>query len=135
MKKRIAFSIALLMILCLALAGCAQRGDNAGATGKQTASESRDGEVGTPSNSGIDYAVEPTGNDEPSSNTEGSYTYTVQGAELICEHNIDDYIHERDGVLIFDYASLAEDIGWRYAGYKASQISLDKKKIYMFADE
>ncbi len=28
-----------------------------------------------------------------------------------------------------------EDIGWRFSGYKASQISLDKKKIYMFADE
>ena len=138
MKKRIAFSIALLMILCLALAGCAQRDNHAGATSNEPASESHDSGIGNPDNSesgGLDSDVEPIGDDESNSSTEGFYTYTVQGAELICEHNIDDYVFERDGVLIFDYASLAEDIGWRFSGYKASQIFLDKKKIYMFADE
>ena len=48
MKKRIAFSIALLMILCLALAGCAQRDNHAGATSNEPASESHDGGIGNP---------------------------------------------------------------------------------------
>ena len=41
MKKRIAFSIALLLLLCLALTGCGQKDNNASAETEQTVSSAQ----------------------------------------------------------------------------------------------
>ena len=129
MKKRIAFSIALLMILCLALAGCAQWDNHAGATSNEPASESHDGGIGNPDNleSGeLDSDVEPIGDDD------GSYTYNVSGTDFTCKHNIDDYIIEEDGELVFKLTWLARAVDWKYAG--SPDTSLDKQKMFVPAD-
>lgn len=106
-SKRIAFLVALLMILCLALAGCAQRDNHAGAISNEPASESHDGGIGNPDNSEfgeLDSDVEPIGDDD------GSYTYNVSGTDFTCKHNIDDYIVEKDAKLVFNLRALARDI-------------------------
>lgn len=47
-----------------------------------------------------------------------AHTYTVLGHEIVCMTDIDDYIYEEDGKLIFDYASLAEGLGWRWTAWR-----------------
>ena len=125
MKKRIAFLIVLLMILCLTLAGCAQRDNHAGATSDPTSESHEGGGVGTPDNSGTDPGGEPGGDD---TNVSGSYTYNVSGTEFVCEHNIDDYIVEKDGELVFNLIALAKDIGWNYAG--SPDTALRKQTVF-----
>ena len=102
MKKRIAFSIALLMILCLALAGCAQR-DN-------------------PEFGELDSDVEPVGDDvKPGGdfsvaggeyfvgmNSANEFSYNINGVELSIQTKIDDYI---DGDYFY-LTTLAYDLGW-----------------------
>ena len=95
------------MILCLALAGCAQR-DN-------------------PEFGELDSDVEPIGDDD------GSYTYNVSGTDFTCKHNIDDYIVEEDGKLVFNLRALARDIGWKYAGLQ--DVALVKQTVFIPYDE
>ena len=122
MKKRIAFLIALLMILCLTLAGCAQRSPaEPSNNGQQT--ESHDGGgVGNPDSSEPDTDVEPTGDDTNpgnSANVAGSeyfvgmssnneYRYNINGVELSIRTDLSKYI---DGK-IFRFKDLAYDLGW-----------------------
>lgn len=116
MKKRIAFSIALLMILCLALAGCAQRDNHAGATSNEPASESHDSGIGNPDNSEsgeLDSDVEPIGDDTNEEyftgmTADGEYKYNINGVELSIQTKIDDYI---DGNYFY-LTNLAYDLGW-----------------------
>jgi len=116
MKKRIAFSIALLMILCLALAGCAQRDNHAGATSNEPASESHDSGIGNPDNSEsgeLDSDVEPIGDDTNEEyftgmTADGEYKYNINGVELSIQTKINDYI---DGNYFY-LTNLAYDLGW-----------------------
>lgn len=146
MKKRIVISIALLMILCLALAGCAQRDNHAGATSNEPASESHDSGIGNPdiseseeSTSGIgapgDETPENQGEDI-GSKASGEYTYSFDGTDLVLHHNIDDYIEDKEGYTIFRFDKLADDIGWKYIGYNSGyDYSMDEMDSYMLADE
>ena len=116
MKKRIAFSIALLMILCLALAGCAQRDNHAGAISNEPASESHNSGIGNPDNSEsgeLDSDVEPISGDTNEDyftgmTADGEYKYNINGVELSIQTKIDDYI---DGDYFY-LTNLAYDLGW-----------------------
>ena len=130
MKKRIAFLIALLMILCLALAGCAQRDNHAGTPSNEPVSESHDGGIGNPDSSESNTDVEPTGED---TNPDETYVYNVQGTEFVCKHNIDDYISEKDGYLVFNLIMLAKDNGWKFIG--ASDTALRKQIAFTPVDD
>lgn len=130
MKKRIAFLIALLMILCLALSGCAQRGDNAGATGTPGTSE-KTSDIGTPSDENPGNPGEIIG-----SEVSGEYTYSFYGTDLTLHHNIDDYIEDEEGYTVFRFDKLADDIGWKYVGYNSDyRYGMDDMNSYMLADE
>ena len=130
MRKRITVFVVLMMVLCLSLAGCAQRDNHAGATSNEPASESHDSGIGNPDNSEsgeLDSDVEPIGDDD------GSYTYNVSGTDFTCKHNIDDYIVEKDGKLVFNLRALARDIGWKYAG--PQDAALVKQTVFIPCDE
>ncbi len=49
---------------------------------------------------------------------EPSFTYNVLGHEISCRTNIDDYLYEKDGKIVFDYASLAEGLGWKWSAWQ-----------------
>lgn len=108
MKKRIAFSIALLMILCLALAGCAQRDNHAGATSDPTSESHEGGGVGTPDNSDP-INTGPDNSDQVDVGNDG-YTFKVGDVTISCSINVNDYINENVG--IFYFTRLALDLGW-----------------------
>lgn len=62
-----------------------------------------------------------------------NYTYNVSSTDFTCKHNIDDYIVEKDGKLVFNLRALARDIGWKYAG--SQDTALDKQTIFIPYDE
>ncbi len=100
MKKRIAILVVFLLILCLILVGCGQRGTDdktydVGSTDSAEQSE-QDGQDANTSISGI-------------KNADGTYTHNVDGYELTLKTNLADYIHDGN---VFYYAELAEDLGW-----------------------
>lgn len=123
MKKRIAFLVALLMILCLALAGCAQR-DNQ--------------EFGE-----LDSDVEPVGDDvKPGSdssvagseyfvgmNSANEFSYNINGVELSIRTDLRDYI---DGE-VFHLKQLAYDYGW-HAMNSDSENSPDNPHFFLDDD-
>ena len=115
MKKRISFLIVLLMILCLTLAGCAQRDNHAGATSDPTSESHEGGGVGTPDNSEPDPGAEPGGDDTNVTDeylvgitSDGKYSYNINGVELSISTDVSKYI---DGN-IFLLTDLAYDLGW-----------------------
>lgn len=141
MKKRISLLVALLMILCLALAGCAQRDNNAGATSNEPTSESHDGGgVGNPDNSGIDDDVEPVGDDvKPGGdssvaggeyfvgmNSADEFSYNINGIEISIRTDLREYI---DGN-IFHFKKLAYDYGW-HAMNSDSENSPDNPHFFL----
>ena len=144
MKKRISLLVALLMILCLALAGCAQRDNNAGATSNEPTSESHDGGgVGNPDNSGIDDDVEPVGDDvKPGGdssvaggeyfvgmNSADEFSYNINGIEISIRTDLREYI---DGN-IFHFKKLAYDYGW-HAMNSDSENSPDNPHFFLDDD-
>ena len=123
MKKRIAFSIALLLILCLALAGCAQR-DN-------------------PEFGELDSDVEPIGDDvKPGGdfsvaggeyfvgmNSANEFSYNINGVELSIRTDLRNYI---DGE-VFHLKQLAYDYGW-HAMNSDSENSPDNPHFFLDDD-
>lgn len=110
MKKRIVISIALLVIICLALTGCGQKGNN----------------TTKPDNTPAQTNTEPANNDkqdnpgdetkpndpnttvDPSDNS-GLYTYELHGGITItCSTNVWDYIDGNN----FDFRAMAHDLGF-----------------------
>ena len=101
MKKGIFISIALLMILCLALAGCGQRGSNTNDSSNQTASQNE--ENTTVNNTGVE-TEEPTETEtetetNPSNSDSGMYRNSFDFRAMA--HDLG---FERDGN---DYSSCA----------------------------
>ena len=145
MKKRIAFLVALLMILCLALAGCAQRDNHAGATSNDPASESHDSGIGNPDNSEsgeLDSDVEPDGGVKPGGdssvagseyfvgmNSANEFSYNINGVELSIRTDLRDYI---DGE-VFHLKQLAYDYGW-HAMNSDSENSPDNPHFFLDDD-
>ena len=146
MKKRIAFSIALLMILCLALAGCAQRDNHAGATSNEPASESHDSGIRNPDNSEfgeLDSDVEPIDDDvKPGGgfsvaggeyfvgmNSADEFSYNINGVELSIRTDLRNYI---DGE-VFHLKQLAYDYGW-HAMNSDSENSPDNPHFFLDDD-
>ena len=111
MKKRIVTLVALLMILCLALAGCGQRGSNTNDSSNQTASQNE--ENTTVNNTGVE-TEEPTETEtetetNPSNSDSGMYTYELHGGITIsCKTNVWDYIDGNS----FDFRAMAHDLGF-----------------------
>ena len=99
MKKRIAFLIALLMILCLALSGCGQRDNNPGAIKTDT-------EPGG-SSANTDPVKEPDGTVDVNGGS-GSYSFEVNGVKLTLDTDVKKYIKGD----VFYYTDLAYDLGW-----------------------
>ena len=120
MKKRIVISIALLMILCLALTGCGQRDNNAGAS--QTNNSSGMGDPGDADNQENPTSVPDDSsdydlgtNENPKKNEDGWYLYDVDGRQIALKTNIWDYIYDDGGYRVFDAIKMAEDLGWEWA--------------------
>ena len=145
MKERKMISIALLMILCLALTGCGQSKKNAASS--QTAQSSSEPAVLTvknyatsetdddhnespdePEMSSSDIsqeipADEPEDesddgigtNENPKKNEDGWYLYDVDSRQIALKTNIWDYISTVDGKKVFDALKMAEDLGWEWA--------------------
>ncbi len=123
MKKRITFSIALLMLLCLTLAGCAQR-DN-------------------PEFGELDSDVEPIGDDvKPGDdfsvaggeyfvgmNSANEFSYNINGVELSIRTDLRNYI---DGE-VFHLKQLAYDYGW-HAMNSDSENSPDNPHFFLDDD-
>ncbi len=99
MKKRIAFSIALLMILFLALSGCGKRDNDPEAIKTDT-------EPG--GNSAItDPVTEPDDTLDVNDGSD-SYSFEVNGVKLTLNTDINNYIKDD----VFYYTNLAYDLGW-----------------------
>ena len=115
MKKGIFISIALLMILCLALAGCGQRGSNTNDSSNHTASQNE--ENTTVNNTDVE-TEEPTETEtetetNPSNGDSGMYSYELHGGITIsCKTNVWDYI---DGNT-FNFRDMAHDLGFERDG-------------------
>ena len=111
MKKRIVTLVALLMILCLALAGCGQRGSNTNDSSNHATSQN---EENTTVNNTDMETEEPTETEtetetNPSNSDFGMYTYELHGGITIsCKTNVWDYI---DGNT-FNFRAMAHDLGW-----------------------
>ena len=99
MKKRIAFLIALLMILCLALSGCGQRDNNPGAI--KTDTEPGGNSANTDPVKEPDDTVDVNGGS-------GSYSFEVNGVKLTLNTDVKKYIKGD----VFYYTDLAYDLGW-----------------------
>ena len=100
MKKGIFISIALLMILCLALAGCGQRGSNTNDSSNHTASQNEE-------NTTVNTETNPSNSDS------GMYSYELHGGITIsCKTNVWDYI---DGNT-FNFRDMAHDLGFERDG-------------------
>ena len=116
MKKRIVISIAFLMVLCLALTGCGQRNNNAGATdngsGMGDPGDSQETTVNVPEDDS-DYDIGT--NEKPKKNADGWYAYKVDGRDIYLKTNIWDYIYNDGGKKVFDAIKMAEDLGWEWA--------------------
>lgn len=113
MKKRIVTLVALLMILCLALAGCGQRGSNTNdssnhATGQNeenTTVNNTDVETEEPTETETETETETN----PSNSDSGIYTYELHGGITIsCKTNVWDYIDGNS----FDFRAMAHDLGF-----------------------
>ena len=135
MKKRTFFLIMALFILCLVLTGCGQKDHPIETTSEQQTSMPHDSGTDTLVHLKPDPVNEPSSNDHLDKSTDETYTYRVSGQEIVCKHDIDNYIYEENHHVIFDYISLAQDMGWKYAGYKADKIYLGRERIFMLADE
>ena len=122
MKRRISLLVAILMILCLAVTGYAQRDVYAALISNESADESHDGGIGSPDSSESKHDFELCGNDvKPvgGSNVAGSeyfvgmnsdneYCYNINGVELSIRTDLSEYI---DGST-FLLKDLAYDLGW-----------------------
>ena len=111
MKKGIFISIALLMILCLALSGCGQRGSNTNDSSNHATSQNE--ESTTVDNTDVE-TEEPTETEtetetNPSNSDSGMYTYELHGGITIsCKTNVWDYIDGNS----FDFRTMAHDLGF-----------------------
>ena len=111
MKKGIFISIALLMILCLALSGCGQRGSNTNDSSNHATSQNE--ESTTVDNTDVE-TEEPTETEtetetNPSNSDSGMYTYELHGGIAIsCKTNVWDYIDGNS----FDFRAMAHDLGF-----------------------
>ena len=122
MKKRIVFSIALLMILCLTLTGCGQRANDPGViktdtepSGSSTPVAPNNGsdKITDPNDPNFDPATEYADDYDPRSDMDldtgsGPYSFEVNGIELHLNTKIDKYIKGDT----FYYTDLAYDLGW-----------------------
>ena len=115
MKKGIFISIALLMILCLALSGCGQRGSNTNDSSNHATSQNE--ESTTVDNTDVE-TEEPTETEtetetNPSNSDSGMYTYELHGGITIsCKTNVWDYIDGNS----FDFRAMAHDLGFERDG-------------------
>ena len=115
MKKGIFISIALLMILCLALSGCGQRGSNTNDSSNHATSQNE--ESTTVDNTDVE-TEEPTETEtetetNPSNSDSGMYTYELHGGITIsCRTNVWDYIDGNS----FNFRAMAHDLGFERDG-------------------
>ena len=115
MKKTV-LSIALLVIVCLALTGCGQSDNNA-----ETATDN-ESSLSAPDESQESAVVEdiqndfnPDTNENPKKDADGWYMYKVDGRDINLKTNVWDYIETVDGKRVFNALKLAEDLGWEWS--------------------
>lgn len=115
MRKRIVTLVALLMILCLTLVGCDQRGDSTDDSSNHVTSQVE--ENTTVNNADVETEEQTETETEtetnPSNGDSGMYTYELHGGITIsCKTNVWDYI---DGNT-FNFRAMAHDLGFERDG-------------------
>ena len=125
MKTRVISSFALLMVLCLALAGCGRRTSNTGVSSKEQAGQSQVIDASDENEAAKNTGQEQTGDrydlaatdlpdatsDIPYFNSmtaDGKYAYFINGVDIAIETDITKYIDEN----VFLLTDLAYDLGW-----------------------
>ena len=142
MKKRIAFLIALLMILCLALSGCGQRDNNPGAIKTDTEpggnSETMDPVETTEPNisdANIGGTAARVFGYENSRIIDGKYEFMVGDYQFFLKTNIWDYIVKEDGAYVFKAYKLAQDLGWKSASRNPESVDESRLCRFVLASE
>ena len=114
MKKSLLGSLAVLMVIALALTGCGQQGEqNAGATGSEDGNgevmNTKPGEnVNTEPENGGDNTEAVVDNRNPEIK-DGYYVYEVLGEEFLLKTNVWDFIDE--DAKTFDFGGMKNSLG------------------------
>jgi len=135
MKKRIAFLIVLMMVLCLALTGCGQNtnrtdegignkvedGVGAGDDTGRSESPGEDFDTGdsvimdglnNPNGTTSDSNLSKVDNKNPQQDANGMWIFEVRGHEVKLHTNVWDYIGTDDTANFFRLTSLARSLGY-----------------------